>query len=281
MTERRRRLDMWLLDEGQTETRSRAQALIMAGQVMVNGKIETKSGRLITEGTDTVRVSQPLPFVSRGGFKLSEALDAFRINPAGWSVIDIGASTGGFTDCWLKRGASRVFAVDVGYGQLDWRLRQDPRVVVMDRTNARYLTRNDFPQDTAFMGASIDASFISLRLLLPPLVSILHPQAAVVALVKPQFEAGRDQVGKGGVVKDAQVHERILFNVIKTAHSIGYGVLGLTASPIRGAEGNIEFLLHLAIGSPSGVGGDMKERDDGIDIPAVVQAAWKAGVRDG
>ncbi len=280
MTERRR-LDMWLLDQGQTQTRSRAQALIMAGKVMVNGRIETKSGRLITEGTDTVRVSEPLPFVSRGGAKLAHALDTFRISPVGWSVIDIGASTGGFTDCWLQRGVGQVFAVDVGYGQLEWRLRQDPRVVVMDRTNARYLTRNNFPGETVITGASIDASFISLRLLLPPLLRILEPQATVIALVKPQFEAGRGRVGKGGVVKDAQVHEQVLFNVIETARAIGFEVAGLTTSPIRGPEGNIEFLLRLGIENPSGLGGDMKETDDRIDIPAVVQTAWKAGERDG
>jgi 23S rRNA (cytidine1920-2'-O)/16S rRNA (cytidine1409-2'-O)-methyltransferase len=241
----------------------------MAGQIVVNGRVEHKSGRAV-EQADTVQVVQSLPYVSRGGVKLAHALEAFHIEPGDWSVIDIGASTGGFTDCWLQFGAGRVYAVDVGYGQLDWRLRQDSRVVVMERTNARYLTADQLG-GLAADGASVDASFIGLRLLLEPLHALLKSTGVVVALVKPQFEAGRRQVGKGGVVRKPEVHLGVLRDVIAQAHSLSYSVGGLAPSPIRGPQGNIEFLLYLLKGPG---------RDVALDIPAVVDAAWKAGNED-
>ncbi len=270
MTEPRVRLDRRMVEEGLSATRSRAQALIMAGQVLVNGRVETKSGRLLGAG-DSIDVAQALPFVSRGGFKLAHALTEFAIDPVGWRVIDVGASTGGFTDCWLQRGASKVYAVDVGYGQLDWRLRQDHRVVVMERTNARYLLPSQFRGDVPVDGASIDAAFIGLKLLLDPLRTLVAAQGSVVALVKPQFEAGPERLGKGGVVRDPGVHREVLHSVISAAKVLGYSIRGLTASPIRGPQGNIEFLLHLGLDAAPSVN---------IDISAVVLAAWKAGRAD-
>lgn len=271
MTQEKRRLDMRLVEEGLAETRSRAQALIMAGKVAVNGRVETKSGRMVL-ADDAVDVLESLPFVSRGGIKLAHALKAFGIHPLGWHVADIGASTGGFTDCWLQNGAERVYAVDVGYGQLDWKLRQDGRVVVLERTNARYLTAQTLRLDEPLNGASIDASFIGLKLLLAPLLPLLAARASVLALVKPQFEAGPDRVGKGGVVRQPEVHREVLFQVTSDARALGYAVSGLAASPIRGPEGNIEFLLHLSMDP---------HMNKTIDIPAVVDHAWKMGEADG
>lgn len=268
MTPLRERLDVRVTRQGLAETRNRAQALVMAGQVLVNGRVETKSGRSVTHD-DAVTVTEPLPFVSRGGVKLDHALKIFHLDPRGWTVIDVGASTGGFTDCWLQAGASRVYAVDVGYGQLDWRLRQDARVVVRERTNARYLTRLEF-DPAGVDAASVDASFISAKLILAPLAAVLKPTGAAVVLVKPQFEAGRGQVGKGGVVRRREIHEQVLRDVIADAVSLSYSVGGLTPSPIRGPQGNIEFLLYL-FRDPG--------RDVAVDIPAVVDSAWKAGDR--
>lgn len=265
MTVDQQRLDVWLVENGRAETRSRAQALIMAGKVVVNDRVETKSGRGISSH-DRVDVTQSLPYVSRGGLKLEGALKAFTLDPTGWTVVDVGASTGGFTDCWLQHGAGRVYAVDVGYGQLDWRLRQDPRVVVLERTNARYLTPEPFSERIPLDGASIDASFIGLKLLLPPLLPLLGAHASLVALVKPQFEAGRGQVGKGGVVRDVGVHERVLKRVTSDARALGYSVCGLAQSPIKGSQGNIEFLMHLGTDPQSNVQ---------VDIPAVVASAWE------
>lgn len=271
MTQTRTRLDRRLVDDGLTETRSRAQALIMAGKVLVNGHVQTKSGHMV-DPDDAVGVSEGLPFVSRGGFKLDHALAMFHVDPTGWTVVDVGASTGGFTDCWLQHGASRVFAVDVGYGQLDWRLRQDERVVVMERTNARYLQPGQFSNAHPLDGASIDASFIGLNLLLGPVKTLLSSHGVVIALVKPQFEAGPGNVGKGGVVRDPEIHKQVIETVVSDAQAMGYTVRGLAASPIRGPEGNIEFLLYL---------GFDPEQAERIDISAVVDAAWKAGSTDG
>ncbi|PSR24201.1 MAG: TlyA family rRNA (cytidine-2'-O)-methyltransferase [Sulfobacillus acidophilus] len=253
------------------ETRTRAQAAIMAGRVLVNGRLENKSGRSV-KASDVVSLVQPQPFVSRGGLKLDFALREFGLEVSGWSVVDIGASTGGFTDCWLKHGVERVYAVDVGYGQLHWRLRQDERVVVMERTNARYLTLEALGGAGALDGASIDASFIGLRLLLTPLLGIMRPGGTIVALVKPQFEAGPKKVGKGGVVRHPHIHEEVLHKVIGEARELGYGVQGITVSPIRGAQGNVEFLLCLVAHSGC---------QAPIDIPAVVADAWKGGDTDG
>ncbi|MCL5115823.1 MAG: TlyA family RNA methyltransferase [Firmicutes bacterium] len=267
----KQRLDVRMVDEGRVTTRNRAQALIMAGKVEVNGRVVTKSGHMVGPD-DVLNVSEPLPYVSRGGYKLAHALKSFHILPQGWQVIDVGASTGGFTDCWLQNGAAQVFAVDVGYGQLDWKLRRDPRVVVMERTNARYLTEQSLGAEAALDGASVDASFIGLKLLLAPLKPLLAPHASVVALVKPQFEAGPDNLGKSGVVRRPEVHERVLERVTAEAETMGYRVRGLVPSPIRGPEGNIEFLLHLGMGSLLPVP---------IDIASIVQQAWQMGDVDG
>ncbi len=267
----KRRLDVFLVESGLVSTRSRAQGLIMAKQVEVNGRVETKSGFAVEDG-DQVRVLETLPYVSRGGLKLQRALDVFQVNPQGWLVADIGASTGGFTDCWLKSGAAHVYAVDVGYGQLDWALRQDPRVTVLERTNARYLTAEVLGLEQALDGASIDASFIGLKLLLAPLVPLLGPEGVVLALVKPQFEAGPGKVGKGGVVRDPAVHAEVLARVMAEAGALGYGMRGLTWSPIRGPEGNIEFLMYLSID------GSVQAE---IDVETVVQGAWQMGESNG
>lgn len=235
------RLDLLLVERGLAETRSKAQALVMAGDVLVNGLTEDRPGYLIsTDAKITVR-STP-PYVSRGGVKLERALDQFQLVMSGLVVIDVGASTGGFTDLLLQRGAKQVYAIDVGYGQLDWRLRNDPRVVVMERTNVRYIESLPVLVDAAV----IDVSFISLTLVLPVVQRLIGPSGWIVALVKPQFEAGREQVGKGGVVKDPEVHRQVLQKIVSWALPNGLKVLGLTPSPIKGPSGNREFLLYLA-----------------------------------
>jgi len=234
------RLDVLLTEKGLAETRSRAQALIMAGKVRVGDQIVTKVGTQVSSEADVV-VEEDLPYVSRGGLKLAGALDAFALDPSEAICADVGASTGGFSDVLLQRGAARVYAIDVGYGQLAWKLRQDERVVVMERTNARHLESLPEPIDLV----TIDASFISLKLIFPAVVKWLKPGASVVALVKPQFEAGKKQVGKGGVVRDPSVHRQVLEKAIHEATENGLMAVGLTASPITGPAGNHEFLLHL------------------------------------
>ncbi len=261
----KQRLDLRLVEIGVVDSRNRAQALIMAGKVEVNGHVETKSGRMLGPD-DRVSVLEGLPYVSRGGVKLAHALEVFAIHPSGWQVVDIGASTGGFTDCWLQRGAARVYAVDVGYGQLDWKLRQDDRVVVLERTNARYLTLDVLGRDHTLDGASIDASFIGLKLLLEPLRSLVSTGATIVALVKPQFEAGPDKLGRGGVVRRPEVHVDVLERVLGQARSLDYTVKGLTASPIRGPEGNIEFLTHLIAGPGL---------EEPLKVAPIVERAWQ------
>ncbi len=234
------RLDILLTEKGLVESRSKAQALIMAGKVRVEGQVVTKAGTS-TPVEAEINIERGLPYVSRGGLKLAAALDAFEIDPDGTICADVGASTGGFTDVLLQRGAARVYAIDVGYGQLAWKLRQDKRVVVMDRTNARYLETLPEPVNLA----TIDASFISLKLILPVLVNWLAHKALIVALVKPQFEAGKAQVGKGGVVRDRAVHRQVLEKVISEAVTMGLSASGLIPSPITGPAGNHEFLLCL------------------------------------
>lgn len=224
------------------ESRARARALIMAGSVSVDGRVETKPGSMVRADAEII-VREGLPYVSRGGLKLAHALDRFGIEVAGRVCLDVGASTGGFTDVLLQRGARRVYAVDVGYGQLHWRLRNDPRVVVMERTNIRTLERLPEPIDLA----SIDVSFISLKLVLPPTRRLLAERGIVVALVKPQFEAGRKQVGKGGVVRDREVHRQVLEQIAAFAHGLGFSIIGVTASPILGPAGNREFLMGLSL----------------------------------
>jgi 23S rRNA (cytidine1920-2'-O)/16S rRNA (cytidine1409-2'-O)-methyltransferase len=235
------RLDLLLTQKNLADSRSRAQALIMAGKVRVNGVVVNKAGMPISEDAD-IEVEQPLPYVSRGGIKLAAAIEAFNINPVGLVCADVGASTGGFTDVLLQKGAHHVYAIDVGYGQLAWKLRQDERVTVMERTNARYVEHLTEPVGLV----TIDASFISLRLILSAVKKWLSRPAAVIALVKPQFEAGKDLVGKGGVVRDPRIHEFVLKQVCEVSLQLGYVPAGLVASPITGPAGNHEFLLYLS-----------------------------------
>jgi len=240
------RLDNLLVARGLAASRERARALILAGRVRVGGAPATKAGLLIAEDASIELETPDHPYVGRGGLKLAHALDVFGIAVEGRLAIDIGASTGGFTDVLLRRGAPRVVALDVGHGQLDWRLRQDPRVVVLERVNARALTPASLPEDLRrFDIITIDVSFISLRHLLPVVPAIAADSADVVALVKPQFEAGRAEVGRGGIVSDPAVHERVVEEITAAAGAVGLQRAGLTASPITGAEGNVEFLIHL------------------------------------
>lgn len=234
------RLDILLTQRGLAETRSKAQALIMSGQVQVNGQLLTKAGTQVPNEV-TVTIAEGLPYVSRGGIKLAAALDAFALDPTGLVCADVGASTGGFTDVLLQRGALKVYAIDVGYGQLAWQLRQDERVVVMERTNARYVEALPDRIDLV----TLDLSFISLRLLFPVIVKWFDRFGKVIALIKPQFEAGSAQVDKGGVVRDPATHRQVLQQVIEYAEASDLSVLGLTPSPITGPAGNHEFLLYL------------------------------------
>ncbi|MEF3275957.1 MAG: TlyA family RNA methyltransferase [Chloroflexus sp.] len=235
----RQRLDTLLVERGLAETRARAQALIMAGQVLINGQVQTKAGTMIDVSAH-IELRGKLPYVSRGGFKLAHALDQFALDPSGLTALDVGASTGGFTDVLLQRGAARVFAVDVGYGILDQRLRNDPRVVTLERTNIRHLTA--LPAGVSADCAVIDVSFISLRLVLPAVQRLIAPAAWVVALIKPQFEAGPQYVGKGGVVRDPAIHARVIDDILTFASAQQLNPAGLTRSPITGPAGNVEFL---------------------------------------
>jgi len=233
----RERLDVLLVERGLTESRAQAQRLIRAGSVRVADQVSDKPGAQVARDAEIALQSRPR-FVGRGGEKLEAALIHFELDVTGATAADVGASTGGFTDCLLQRGARRVYAIDVGYGQLDWRLRNDPRVVVMERTNARYLEHLPEPIDLV----TVDVSFISLELILPMAIGWLRPGAQVVALIKPQFEAGRGEVGKGGVVRDPAVHRRVLERVLSIAAGSGLGLRGLMPSPLCGPAGNVEFL---------------------------------------
>jgi len=240
------RLDALLVERGLAASRDRARALILAGQVVVDGRAETKAGTAVGSDANVSLLAPDHPYVSRGGLKLAHALDAFRIDPAGRIALDVGASTGGFTDVLLRRGAARVVALDVGHGQLDWRLRTDPRVVVREHVNARTLTAADLPEDCQrFSIVTVDVSFISLRQILPALRPFGEPGADLVVLVKPQFEAGRGEVGKGGIVRDPGVRARVVEDVADAAVALGWTRQGGTPSPITGMEGNEESLLHL------------------------------------
>ena len=244
----KQRLDQALVDRGLAPTRTKAQALILAGDVFVDGQKRTKAGEQIRADAQ-IEVQAALPFVSRGGFKLDHALQTFPITVADHTWIDVGASTGGFTDVLLQRGAARVYAIDVGYGHLDYRLRNDARVVVIERTNIRRL--GALPDDTLADGGVVDTSFISLKLVLPAMQRLLHPQAPIVALIKPQFEAGPQDVGRGGVVRDKSVHRRVLADILRLAASSGLPPHGLVASPITGPAGNREFLAWLGGEGPT------------------------------
>ncbi len=233
----KKRLDLLVVERGLAESREQARALILAGAVRVDSRPVDKPGQTFPTSV-TISVERRLPFVSRAGLKLAHALRAFGVDVTGLVAVDVGASTGGFTDCLLQAGARKVYAVDVGYGQLDWRLRQDPRVVVMERTNIRYLEKLPERPDIA----TVDVSFISLRLVLPAVVRILKPGGRIIALIKPQFEAGRQQVGKGGVVRDPAVHRQVLESLAAWLREQGLALQGLAASPIKGPAGNVEFL---------------------------------------
>jgi 23S rRNA (cytidine1920-2'-O)/16S rRNA (cytidine1409-2'-O)-methyltransferase len=242
----KQRLDTVLVDRGLAPSRERARALILAGQVTVDGQVVSKAGAPIA-ATALVELATPdHPYVGRGGLKLAGALDAFAIDPRGRRALDVGASTGGFTDVLLQRGAASVVALDVGRGQLDWRLRTDPRVIVREGVNARALTSDAVPHRVSLV--TIDVSFISLKHILPALAPHLDPGADVVALVKPQFEAGREEVGKHGIVSDPAVHESVIARVTEYAAASGFARVAMTPSPITGATGNQEFFLHLRRG---------------------------------
>lgn len=239
------RLDIALVDRSLVESRTRAQSLIMARRVLVNGQHVTKPGVSVS-GDDLIVVEEPdHPWVGRGGIKLAHALARFGVSVEGRTCADIGASTGGFTDVLLQNGAARVYAIDVGYGQLDARLRNDPRVVVRERVNARYLVADDFDISVDF--ACIDVSFISLRLILPAVKSFLAPPGEVIALIKPQFEVGREAVGKGGIVRNDAERQRAVDDVVAFTDQSGFEVLGLIESPITGMEGNVEYLMHCRV----------------------------------
>lgn len=238
------RLDVFMVNKGLAPSREKAKAIIMAGQVYIDNQKCDKAGQMLDEEATGVEVrGETLKYVSRGGLKLEKAMAQFPISLEGKVAMDIGASTGGFTDCMLQNGAKKVFAVDVGYGQFAWKLRQDERVVNMERTNIRYVTREQIGTGLDF--ASIDVSFISLKLVLPVVYELLNDGGEVAALIKPQFEAGREQVGKKGVVRDIKVHYEVVKKTLATAREIGFATAGLTFSPIKGPEGNIEYLAYL------------------------------------
>lgn len=247
MAKAKERIDILLVEQGLFQSREKAKAAIMAGLVTVDGLRVDKAGAEVAAASKLEVQSSGCPYVSRGGLKLEKALQVFPIDLGDKVVLDVGASTGGFTDCALRNGAAKVFAVDVGYGQLAWSLRSDPRVVCLERTNARYLTLADLGEPVDFI--TIDVAFISLDKILPALGGLLKPENGVMALVKPQFEAGKDKVGKKGVVKDPGVHREVLHRVLGFALDNGYRILGLDYSPVKGPEGNIEYLAWLAFES--------------------------------
>ena len=242
---KRQRLDTLLVEKGLVESREKARALILAGQVDVDGHGAAKAGTMVPIDADIRVIGPDHPWVSRGGVKLAAALDTFTIDATNRIVLDIGASTGGFTDVWLQRGAAHVIALDVGHSQLHWNVRSDPRVTVIENTNARHLKPGDLPDKGSITRVSIDVSFISLGHIFPVLPALIAKPAEIVALVKPQFEAGRKDVGKGGLVTDPAVHDRVVADVTAAAAEVGLRRLGLIDSPITGAHGNREFLMHL------------------------------------
>ena len=261
----KKRLDVLLTEQGYADTRSKAQAIIMSGQVYVDGQKADKPGISYEETVQIEVRGETCPYVSRGGLKLEKALRDFGVKPDGYVCSDSGASTGGFTDCLLQQGASKVFAIDVGYGQLDWKIRSDPRVVVMERTNIRYVTPEDLGE--ALDLSVIDVSFISLKIVLPTIKTLLKSSGQVLCLIKPQFEAGREKVGKKGVVREPETHKEVLDNFVALAKELEFTILGLTFSPVKGPEGNIEFLGHLTLDDKPGIEPDTQ---------AVVTAAHNA-----
>ena len=262
----KKRLDVLLTERNLAESRAKAQAIIMAGLVYVQGQKADKPGISYEENVEIEVRGEVCPYVSRGGLKLEKALRDFHVDPTGFVCSDSGASTGGFTDCLLQQGAKKVFAIDVGYGQLDWKIRSDSRVVVMERTNIRYVTPEQLgePLDLSV----VDVSFISLKIVLPAIQALLKPGVGqVLCLIKPQFEAGRDQVGKKGVIRDPQIHKQVLDNFLAFVQELGFTVLGLTYSPVRGPEGNIEFLGHLSLDNRQSIA---------VNTAAIVAAAHES-----
>ena len=260
------RLDQYLVQHGLIQSRERAKAMIMSGVVFVNEQKVDKAGEMIKEDAKVEVRGHDIGYVSRGGLKLEKAMQCFPLTPNGKVCMDIGASTGGFTDCMLQNGAVKVYSVDVGHGQLDWKLRNDPRVVCMERTNIRYVVPEDIEERPSFV--SIDVSFISLTKVLLPVRNLMEENGEIAALIKPQFEAGREKVGKKGVVRDPAVHKEVIEMVISYAKSISFGVRHLEFSPIKGPEGNIEYLVHL-VRLPDGV----TEEETNVDVDAVVKSA--------
>ena len=259
------RIDVLLTERNFFESRAKSQAMIMSGKILVNGRKIDKSGTLVDVDSKIEIIGAEMPFVSRGGFKLQKALDVFKIDLSEKICADIGASTGGFTDCMLQHGAKKIYAVDVGYGQLAWKLRNDSRVVNMERTNIRNVTRADISDELNF--ASIDVAFISLDKVLPVAYELLCSNGEVVALIKPQFEAGRDKVGKKGVVRDKKIHAEVLNYVLTFAQTLNFKICGLDFSPIKGPEGNIEYLTYLTKNL------DATEIDFDKKISAVIDSA--------
>lgn len=247
MSGEKQRIDTLLLEKGLFESREKARAAIMAGQVKVNGQLADKPGLRVKEDAG-IEVSGGLPYVSRGGLKLEKALVAFNLDLKGKTVLDVGASTGGFTDCVLQNGAAMVYAVDVGYGQLAWKLRSDPRVITLERTNIKLLQPDKLDKRPDFI--TIDVSFISLGKIMPSVSDLADEKAQGIALIKPQFEAGRDKVGKKGVVRDPDTHREVIKSVCRMIADSGWSVLGLDFSPVKGPEGNIEYLLHFDFSGP-------------------------------
>ncbi len=265
----KKRLDVALLELGLTESREKARALIMAGQVYVNGRKSLKAGDNIKPDDKIEIRGEKMPFVSRGGYKLDKAMKSFGLKLDGKICMDVGASTGGFTDCMLMNGAVKVYSIDVGYGQLAWKLRSDERVINLERTNFRYVTHEQVPDEIDF--SSVDVSFISLKLILPVLFSLLKADGEAVCLVKPQFEAGREKIGKKGVVRDKAVHLEVIDNCIGYALENGFKIKGLDFSPVKGPEGNIEYLLYITKS-------DIDEAD--IDASLIVNNSHEALDKD-
>lgn len=242
---KKQRLDSLVVEHGLAPTLEKARAMIMAGQVVVDDHTVDKAGQQVTADADIRIRGEALPYVSRGGLKLRRALDEFGIDVSGVVAVDVGSSTGGFTDCLLQAGAAKVFAIDVGYGQLAWKLQQDPRVISMEKTNIRYVTLDQL--DDVPVLAVIDASFIPLAKVLPATIALLKPSGRIIALIKPQFEVGKGEVGKGGIVRDPAAHEKVIEDIRRTAFDLGLTVSGLCESPITGADGNREFLILLQL----------------------------------
>ena len=240
---KKERIDVLLVEKGQADSREKAKRIIMSGVVFIDNEKVDKCGTKVDVDSEIIVKGNPLPYVSRGGLKLEKALEKFPITVRDKVTLDIGASTGGFSDCMLQNGAKKIYAIDVGYGQLDWKVRSNEKVVPMDRTNIRYVTRDDLDELAEFV--SIDVSFISLKLVLPVAKDLTEDSVDIIALIKPQFEAGRDKVGKKGVIKDKNVHKEVIKNIAEFCREIDLSIVGLTYSPVKGAEGNREYLAHI------------------------------------